>query len=177
MYRELLLASLIVLSGCGALVPGGAEPATANANVSCQTEPIPNASTNDTRRTYPPLPDPMTRETVREFAVKAEWARTWNEYHHSNTESFDVEVSSVDVSEGGGGYAVYMSAVSIDAIHNGSDGRVAASDAWAVEYFVTEAVVRRAEGNVDTDLDAADGAVVMYVENGTTTVCSPGADE
>jgi hypothetical protein len=167
MCREVLLVLLIVLSGCSTQIPVGGE----TASVSCPpTSSIPDSPGEDPKA-YPPLPDRVTRESVREFARRFERIRAWNEHHQPNTESFGVEIAGMEVSERDGGYTVYMSTVSLDAIHNGSSGRVAQSDAWAVEYFVAEEVVRRVEGNVDTDLDATDGAVVMYAENGNATIC------
>jgi hypothetical protein len=95
--RALLVAALLVLAGCAGAPAPGTPPGRPNPARSTTAPLSTPPATASSRATPPDRPEPLTRESAREFPVAYQTASTYNGLLEEATERVEVNIRDSNV--------------------------------------------------------------------------------
>jgi hypothetical protein len=161
--RALLLAALVVLSGCAAVGPGGTASPTASPIPTptgpCEVDdrPMPDAGGGDVApESYPERPDNRTAEAVGAFVASFEETYIQNAaLVGQNVTYIETYTNDVNVSVHGDAYVVRLTSYNNGA-YTDTDEETPVEVHWdgapePVTYLVTNDSVLRGEGDLSPD--------------------------
>lgn len=153
MSRTIVALVLILLAGCTAGPLGGPDADAVDGPTGCDPVDVPQTSVSNESRTYPALPETLSRSTAREYAIDFESAFAWHRAYKPGVDEVHVYTNRVDVGTDENGYVVEIENVEISTYDESPEGNTAGSDGWSAFYLINDSTVLRGEGRADSSAE------------------------